>query len=111
MQMVVNDQGFGAEPGARSSPSFTSFPPVTCTVYWTQSRNGVVWISLRVLLEFDQEATAATPPLIVHVTVGVFIRSLKFTQIGAPTAMFVCAFAGFVLVIFGGAGGHDHDTW
>ena len=99
MQTVVNDHGFGAEPATRSSPSFTSFPPVICTVYWTQSRNCVVGISLRVLLEFDQEAMASTPPLIVHVTVGVLIRSLKFTQIGASTGMFDRAFAGLVLVM------------
>src|SRR5437867_6230412 len=105
MQIVVKDHGFGTGPGARSRPSFTSFPPVICAVYWVQSRNRVVGTSSSVLLLFDQEGVAVIPPLIVQVTVAVFIASLKFTQIGAVIGTFVCPLAGFVFVMNGAVGG------
>src|SRR5437867_2795089 len=111
MQIVVNDHGCGADPATRSRSSFLSFPPVIWIVYDVQSRKFAVGVSFRVLSLFDQLPPALTPPLTVHVTVGVFIGSLKFTQIGAPRGMFVCPLAGFVFVIFGGVGGHVQVTW
>src|SRR5207247_11419459 len=104
MQIGVKLHGFGTGPAARSRLSFTSFPPVICAVYPVQSRNGVVGMSSSVLLLFDQANVAVIPPLIVHVTVAVFIASLKFTQIGAVIGAFVCPVEGLGLFVDGAVG-------
>src|SRR3989442_16044802 len=75
-----NDQGFGPGPATRGR-AWSSWPAVISTVYSVHTTNGATWLNVRTSRFAFHPADKTTPPVIVSVTLPVFIGSFNGTTI------------------------------
>ena len=97
---VVKLHGFGTGPATSGFPE-VSLPAVTCTVYVVTSAKATAWLRTNTSFPGCQVYVVATPPLTVHITVGVSIASLNVTMMLLVSGTPVVPSAGSVDAMYG----------